>query len=686
MGVNGTPSILNRKSQYSATRSASNGSGTRSGGVTTGKLMSSNVIFGANRSRISRGASYTSLSRAINGRAVAVNVGGSSCCGKTNELSTAEKMMQWMQIAQMGMQMTAQIGSLFGAGKKSDAISTLNTLHNQNTANAGTPAANNTPVANSILASLQSLSANAENFSLTDIDYEATAKTLLSDMNGAKTSADLYKSITSAKAYKAQVSTRMAGMQGDVQAKQNRLSTLQGEAEGSIKKANSDYSDKKDAVGTAEKEVSNGKSQVDGARKGYDMAKDALKGKNEQYDEATKLVGQKETAYNTAAKELETARGNYRQAQATVSDCTQALTTATANTQQAKANLDALKAQLGTSTETAALQARIAEAQTRYTEAQTAEGQAKKNLENAQDMESRAKTALGDSGSGAVKAFEDAKSALTQARSDVSARAKEMKEAGQITESQYETLVAKESSVNTAETNLANFQTALETAKDNESVAKENLDTLKKEEQQLKTVLHDYTEMGRALEKLDDTTISNMEHKLDEMMKKEGTTRDKLQAKLDEQNTRSNDLDGATAGQRKRTERGENRTTKKLIGLDQGDASTLIAADQRTQQNNALNSEITSGFQRLAMGLSFGGDSGKTETINGHTVERTANGQYKVDGSEPVDQMTAKFMVQQKPISLSKMPEMPNFNFTGSSNVGSGAFITTGDGMGLNFG
>ncbi len=562
-----TGSILNTRMNFAPKTS---GGGGGNGGVKTNSLQMTNIKLAARTGKPGT-ASYTSMSNQINGRAVVINVGNgeTKCCkhGKTNFLG-----------ATLAALATPEGQMLMKAG-----VTGLQKLLKSGNDGSVKPNTNTTPTGNASLSS--TLDSLVPDIDLTNIDYEASANDFMSQMKGAKNSQDLYQALQGAKAYRTQVNARMAQIKPNLQNMTTQLETLKGNAEGSIKEAKGALDDAKDGVGKANSEVKQGKTQVESARKGYESAKAQIKTDNAAYKEASGKVDTATKEYDAKGKALSEARTNYSNAKTVTQECTQALATAKTNTSQALANLNALKAQQkpGLGTDSAALQAQIADAQAQYDSAKAAEESAQKSLDNAKDSEAKAKEALGDDSKGAVQAFNNAKTALSEARNGLKAAAEQLKNDKEITQDQYDLLNDRMDSAQKAETNLETQQENLVKAKDAQSAAEQKLNELNAKKEELETQMHDYEEMQKASDKLSD--LSQFETKLEQMMAKEKTDRQELQAKLDAKNAVSND--GSQTGKTKRkAEQQETKLTGKIANIDAGSALDDIARDKAMNIGN----------------------------------------------------------------------------------------------------
>lgn len=589
----------------------------------------------ANRSGNGKKAGlYTSLSNQINGRKEVIYVGGQSCCGQA-KMSTADKIAMYMSIAQAGVQLGQGIADIVGAFKadKSDGTTLRQTV---------TP--DSTPkVDNGLASTLDSLGFTDIEF--TDVNYKEAANDFMSQMKKADNSQDLYQALQGAKAYKAQVDSRISTFPKDLN---DQLEKLEGDAEGSIKEADDKFDKANEAVGTAESNVKQGQRQVDSARDSYDAARQSVKTDNKAYNDASKAVDEKTSEYDKAGKALDTARKNYSTAQTATKECTQAWETAKLNTSQALANLNALKAQQGWGTDGAALTAQIADAQAQYDAAVQAEKSAEQAKNEAEANEAKAKDALGDDSKGAVQAFNNAKSQLATARDELKAAAEQLKNSKEITQEQYDLLTNRQESVSKAETNLETQNEALTQAKEQQAGAQAKLDELNDERDRIKTQISDYNEMTEASEKLSD--LSQYETKLENMMKKEGIERDELTRKLNERDAESNNTEGVSAKGRRKAEKKEDKLTDKLTELNAGDATDDIARDKKTQISNALDK-----MADISSGIGLMGGTNK-RTINGHTVEYK-NNQYFVDGgTQGMDKASAEMLVNMQAFTKPKMP------------------------------
>lgn len=590
----------------------------------------------ANRSGNGKKAGlYTSLSNQINGRKEVIYVGGQSCCGQA-KMSTADKIAMYMSIAQAGVQLGQGIADIVGAFKadKSDGTTPRQTV---------TP--DSTPkVDNGLASTLDSL--GFADIEFTDVNYKEAANDFMSQMKKADNSQDLYQALQGAKAYKAQVDSRMSRI--NIGSLNTQLETLKGEAEGSIDMAEKKVSNADKGVRDAESNVKQGQRQVDSARDSYDAARQSVKTDNKAYNDASKAVDEKTGEYDKAGKALDTARKNYSTAQAATQECTQAWETAKLNTSQALANLNALKSQQGWGTDGAALTAQIADAQAQYDAAVQAEKSAEQAKNEAEANEQKAKDALGDSSKGAVQAFNNAKSQLATARDELKAAAEQLKNSKEITQDQYELLTNRQESAKKAETNLETQNENLAKAKADKADAQAKLDELKDKRDQIKTQISDYNEMKEASEKLSD--LSKYETKLQDMMKKEGIERDELTRKLNERDAESNDTEGVSAKGRRKAEKKEDKLTDKLTELNAGDATDDIARDKKTQISNALDK-----MADISSGIGLMGGTNK-RTINGHTVEYK-NNQYFVDGgTQGMDKASAEMLVNMQAFTKPKMP------------------------------
>ena len=627
-----TGSLLNQRVYSKKSGSSSNTK--RGGGVQMNALLQTRVTL-ANRSGNGKKAGlYTSLSNQINGRKEVIYVGGQSCCGQA-KMSTADKIAMYMSIAQAGVQLGQGIADIVGAFKadKSDGTTPRQTV---------TP--DSTPkVDNGLASTLDSL--GFADIEFTDVNYKEAANDFMSQMKKADNSQDLYQALQGAKAYKAQVDSRISTFPKDLNA---QLEKLEGDAEGSIKEADDKFDKANEAVGTAESNVKQGQRQVDSARDSYDAARQSVKTDNKAYNDASKAVDEKTSEYDKAGKALDTARKNYSTAQTATKECTQAWETAKLNTSQALANLNALKSQQGWGTDGAALTAQIADAQAQYDAAVQAEKSAEQAKNEAEANEAKAKDALGDSSKGAVQAFNNAKSQLATARDGLKAAAEQLKNSKEITQDQYDLLTNRQESVSKAETNLETQNESLTKAKEQQAGAQAKLDELKDERDRIETQISDYNEMKEASEKLSD--LSKYETKLQDMMKKEGIERDELTRKLNERDAESNNTEGVSAKGRRKAEKKEDKLTDKLTELNAGDATDDIARDKKTQISNALDK-----MADISSGIGLMGGTNK-RTINGHTVEYK-NNQYFVDGgTQGMDKAGAELLVTMQAFTKPKMP------------------------------
>lgn len=642
-GVTTTGSLLN---QRVFKRDGGSGSSNKGGGVQRHELLNAKIAL-ADRNNGTGKATYTGLSNSINGRKEVIYVGGGSkCCGKA-EMTTADKIAMWNNLAQSGFSFVKGAVDFVGSFK-TDKAGGSNPKQTVSGNNPEVLVNNNTKVAGNDLAStLETLGFN--DIDLTNIDYTETAKDLTSKMDKAKNSQDLYQALQGAKAYKQQMDSRMSGI--DPNALKTELSNLEGDAKGSIKdaKGNVDAADK--GVKEAESNVKQGQRQVDSARESYDSARNSVKTDNKAYNEASKLVNSKTNEYDQAGKALDAAKKKYSTAKAATRECTQAWETAKTNTAQALANLNALKSQQGFDTDGAALQAQIADAQANYDAAVKAEGQAEEAKNKAVEAEGQAKEALGDDSKGAVQAFNNAKSGLADARDGLKEAAEQLKKSKEITQEQYDLLTNRQESARKAEGNLATQNDNLITAKEDQDAANDALDTLKDKKEELEMQLHDYKEMQKASEKLND--LSKYETKLEEMMKKEGIDREGLTKKLNEKDNTSNDTNEVSAKGRRKAEKKETNITDKLAELNAGDATDDIARDKNIQISNRLDQMAK--MNDFAGTQDFGsfGSSNKT-TINGHTVEYK-QGKYFVDGSTTgMDRMGAEMLIKTQAFTVPK--------------------------------
>ena len=590
----------------------------------------------ANRSGNGKKAGlYTSLSNQINGRKEVIYVGGQSCCGQA-KASTADKIAMGLTFAKTGLELSQGIAEIIKSFKadKTDGTPTRQPVTPDTTSK----------VDNSLDSTLDSLGFTDVEF--TDINYKEAANDFMSQMKKADNSQDLYQALQGAKAYKAQVDSRMSSI--NINDLNTQLQTLEGEADGSIKLADENFDKADKAVGTAESNVKQGQRQVDSARESYDSARQSIKTDNKAYNDASKAVDEKTSEYDKAGKALDTARKNYSTAQAATQECTQAWETAKLNTSQALANLNALKSQQGRGTDGAALTAQIADAQAQYDAAVQAEKSAEQAKNEAEANEQKAKDALGDSSKGAVQAFNNAKSQLATARDELKAAAEQLKNSKEITQDQYELLTNRQESAKKAETNLETQNENLAKAKADKADAQAKLDELKDKRDQIKTQISDYNEMKEASEKLSD--LSKYETKLQDMMKKEGIERDELTRKLNERDAESNNTEGVSAKGRRKAEKKEDKLTDKLTELNAGDATDDIARDKKTQISNALDK-----MADISSGIGLMGGTNK-RTINGHTVEYK-NNQYFVDGgTQGMDKAGAELLVTMQAFTKPKMP------------------------------
>lgn len=590
----------------------------------------------ANRSGNGKKAGlYTSLSNQINGRKEVIYVGGQSCCGQA-KMSTADKIATALALTKAGVELGQGIADLVGAFKsdKTDGTPTRQPVTPDTTSK----------VDNGLASTLDSL--GFADIEFTDVNYKEAANDFMSQMKKADNSQDLYQALQGAKAYKAQVDSRMSSI--NINDLNTQLQTLEGEADGSIKLADENFDKADKAVGTAESNVKQGQRQVDSARESYDSARQSIKTDNKAYNDASKAVDEKTSEYDKAGKALDTARKNYSTAQAATQECTQAWETAKLNTSQALANLNALKSQQGWGTDGAALTAQIADAQAQYDAAVQAEKSAEQAKNEAEANEQKAKDALGDSSKGAVQAFNNAKSQLATARDELKAAAEQLKNSKEITQDQYELLTNRQESAKKAETNLETQNENLAKAKADKADAQAKLDELKDKRDQIKTQISDYNEMKEASEKLRD--LSKYETKLQDMMKKEGIERDELTRKLNERDAESNNTEGVSAKGRRKAEKKEDKLTDKLTELNAGDATDDIARDKKTQISNALDK-----MADISSGIGLMGGTNK-RTINGHTVEYK-NNQYFVDGgTQGMDKAGAELLVTMQAFTKPKMP------------------------------
>lgn len=627
------------------------GSSNKGGGVQRNALLQTRIQL-ADRKKPTGGASFTSMSRQINGRAVIVNTGNSGCCHGTsgNKMSTMEKIAMWNAIAQSSLQLAKGIGDLVGTAKASKTKDTSNIEKLNQAGNSGNAdgAGQSGSTGNASLSS--TLTSLAPDIDLTNIDYEAKADDLSSKMKNAKNSQDLYQALQGAKSYKAQIDSRMSGI--NINQLQTDLEALKGEAEGSVKSAKDALGDAKEDVSKAQSNVNQGNQQVKSARESYEVASGSIKTNNQAYNDATKTVSDKTKEYDSAGKALQQAKTDYSQAQGITRDCEQSLATAKTNTSEALANLNALKGQQGFGTDGAALQAQIADAEVKYEAALKAEDSAKQALDAAKAQENSAKDKLGDDSKGAVKAFNNAKSGLSEARNNLKTAAENLKNSKEITQEQYDLLCNRQESAQKAETNLENYQTALATAQDKEVKAQDNLDKIEAEKDKLEMQVNDYKEMEKASKKLGD--LSQYETKLEGMMNKEKTSRDELQKQLDTKDKTSNSSTESAKG-KKKAEKKEAKITNKLADLNAGDATDDIARDKKLQISNRLDQMAK--MTDMAGGQDFGsfGASNKT-TLNGHTVEYK-NGKYFVDGgSNGLDKTSAEMLINLQALNVPKSP------------------------------
>ena len=597
-------------------------------------LLQTRVTLANRSGNGKRAGLYTSLSNQINGRKEVIYVGGQSCCGQA-KMSTADKIAAFMSLAKAGVELGQGIADIVGAFKadKSDGTTLRQTV---------TP--DSTPkVDNGLASTLDSL--GFADIEFTDVNYKEAANDFMSQMKKADNSQDLYQALQGAKAYKAQVDSRISTFPKDLN---GQLEKLEGDAEGSIKEADDKFDKANEAVGTAESNVKQGQRQVDSARDSYDAARQSVKTDNKAYNDASKAVDEKTSEYDKAGKALDTARKNYSTAQTATKECTQAWETAKLNTSQALANLNALKAQQGLGTDGVALQAQIADAQAQYDAAVQAEKSAEEAKNQAEANEAKAKDALGDDSKGAVQAFNNAKSQLATARDELKAAAEQLKNSKEITQDQYDLLTNRQESVSKAETNLETQNEALTQAKEQQAGAQAKLDELNDERDRIKTQISDYNEMKEASEKLSD--LSQYETKLQDMMKKEGIERDELTRKLNERDAESNNTEGVSAKGRRKAEKKEDKLTDKLTELNAGDATDDIARDKKTQISNALDK-----MADISSGIGLMGGTNK-RTINGHTVEYK-NNQYFVDGgTQGMDKASAEMLVNMQAFTKPKMP------------------------------
>lgn len=639
-----TGSILNAR----ASRPARGGTG-----VKPSALMQTRVTL-ANRTSVSGRTSYTALSRSINGRAVIVNAGGCHKCSGSSSMSTMEKIAMWNAITQSSLQLTQTIASMFktdksgdtqgagkpkgsdgaaGAGKniKASDVAQLNQLYTQSGIGKN-PGVDNS---SSILNTLSDY--GLPDVALNDIDYQATANDLIHNMNHAKTSADLYKNLTSARAYKQQIKQRKA--QIDTGSLESKLSTLKGEADGSIKKAKDNLSSAEKAFDSAKDDVTKGKTQLQSERAAYDKTVYALKDCGKEVDNAKENVTTKTDAYDKSSKLLSDARSNYSKAQIVTREATNSYETAKVNTAEAKANYEALLRQQGSKTDGSSLQSQISEAKAKWDSAKQAEEAAKKAKESAEQDENDAKTKLGDSGSGAVQAFNNAKAELTQARSDLNAAVKKWAGTDKAKNDVYSQLNSAEDSVNTFENTLAEREETFATRKDELTKAQDNVADLEAEKEKIEMQLHDYKEMQSALDKLDD--LDSYQTKLKQMMKKENTTYESLTQARDSADDVSNDSE-LSANKNKKGAKTQKKLQDKISNLLAGNAGLAMANDAEIQVTNALD-KMQSDAHVASMTL--------PTLVNGHMVSMTGN-TFTVDYKEGLSRADAEAMLLQQSIKV----------------------------------
>lgn len=640
-----------------------------SGGVTTGSILNSRVygqnsskkgvqsnsllktkITLAGRSRSAGGASYTSLSRSINGRAVVIKSGQGGCChGASNKMSTMEKIAMWNAIAQSSLQLGQGIGALinsFKSNKSTETVSPQKASKQQSTIEQP----QKTTVQQSVQQTLADLGMPDVSLLGIDTNYEKSADDLIKEMKGAKTSADLYKALSGAKAYKQQIDSRIAGF-GNIKELQDQLNGLNGSAEGSVKKAKTNFDDAKKTTDDLKGTVTQGKTQVDSARQSYDAARQALEGKNQAYDDASKAVNTKLEAYDNAKSDLAGKRQSYSQAKMVTAECAQSLTTAKANKAQAQADLDALLAQQGSATDGAALQAQIAKATQARDKAKLEEEQAQKALDKAQEAENKAQSNV----SLAEQNCESARGELVEARNALNTQAKALKDSKAITNDQYELLTNRQNSLDTAEATLQENETKLADAEQKQVEAEAQYEKLKATKEELEVKIADYNEMQKASKKLGD--LSDYETKLNDLMKKEGTKREDLTKKMNAKNTTSNTADSAKA--RTNAENRETALTDQRVALNAGDATVAMASDKKMQISHSLDQMASLTNLGLSNGIS------NKMTINGHTVEYK-NYKYYVDGSENgMDKTSAmafintSFVPKSSPLNAFNQPFRP---------------------------
>lgn len=568
-----TSSLLNQQ----VFKRDDSGSSNKGGAVKKNVLTETRIAL-ANRNKCTGKTCFTTLSNSINGRKEVIYVGGGSKSCGASKMTTMEKIAMWNQIMQSGMQFGQGIAGIVSQCKSSKAAAPVAPTKTTATGNEtlATPTGNNKVAGNDLASTLDSL--GFTDIDLTNIDYEQTAKDFTSKMDKAKNSQDLYQALQGAKAYKQQVSSRMAGM--NIGTMEDDLKALKGDAEGSVSKAKEGVDTADKGVKDQEGKVKQGENQLESARKSYDNTRASLAKTNEKYNEASKNVDTKTKAYDTANKDLDKAKSDYSASQTATRECTQAWETAKLNTAQAEANLKALEAQLGSATDSVALQAQIADAKAQLETARQAEQAAEKAKTNAEENEAK----MLENKNNKQTACDTAKSNLTEARNNLNTVAEQLKNDKQITEDQYKQLTDRQTSLDDAETNLETQKKTLTEKQEVQAKAQENLDKLNDKKEELEVRIHDYKEMQKASEKLND--LSKYETKLTQMMDKEKTTREELQKKLDEQNYKSNDITGTSAKGRAKAEKKEVKISGKIDNLNAGDATDDIARDNQLRSSH----------------------------------------------------------------------------------------------------
>lgn len=580
-------SILNQRVFTRQNRTA--GSGSNGGGVRRNTLAQARVIIGANRTRIGGRASYTQLSNMINGRKEVIYAGGHSCGSCSGEMSTMQKVGAYMAIAQQGLTLAQGLKQLFASPKATQSGNAGGTGGTGSASGAGgaggaggasgTRSANS----NSSISTLNNSSLTTigqDNYSLgsTDlsttldlinIDYDGGADKFIDAMNDAENSQDLYQALMGAKAYKAQIDERIAGI--DIVTLNNDLTKLKGDAEGSVSAAEKNVHTLESSTKEAAQGLSTAERNLDVADQRYQGHKDRLCELNANFKNVCEAEKTAEQNYDNACKATAQAVNDENSASSTMNACHRSLQNATLNREQAEANLSALENQ-ASSSNSAALQAQITAAREALAAAERAELQAQQDYSDAFDAWEDSVDALDD----ARNREADLKGVLTTARTTTKNSAKELFNANENDKRYLADFERAQENVITCEGNLESAEMNFNRENTKLIAAQEHLVELENQQEQLEMQIADYKEMKEAAEDLKD--LSKYEKKLNRMLEKEGTKVEDLRERRADKDEISNDQ-SVSNRRRERAERAEARIDQRLREIYDGSALDDIERD-----------------------------------------------------------------------------------------------------------